>query len=301
MKNSNIRSFPRLAVARALKCTMHFLATCVQRSIRLAMDRRCESSVKPPPRFDLWRLDQALLLSLILLGLQSAAMAVLGSEPSFKVTVRVRPQQEMTGPPSPSHSDVVVWLAPVPARGARSPDAERLVYCIAQRNKLFEPHLLVVPVGSTVEFCNRDRWMHEPFAFSNGHLLHPVVGTSDGRKRLEFNHTGVTYLFCAIHPQMAAVILAVDSPYFGIANKGDRLTISHVPAGIYSVHVWYEHEATWVGRRLVVLPGQNFQPKLSIVRAKRIKAADKTGPESQSRTVDGTVTMLLQAGTLRII
>jgi len=221
-------------------------------------------------------LDQALLLSVILLGLQSAAMAVLGSEPSFKVTVRVRPQQEMTGPPSPSHSDVVVWLAPVPARGARSPDAERLVYCIAQRNKLFEPHLLIVPAGSTVEFCNRDRWMHEPFAFSNGHLLHPVVDNFDGRKRLEFDRSGVTYLFCAIHPHMGAIILAVDSPYFGIANKEGRVTISHVPAGTYSVHVWYEHEATWVSRRLVVLPSPSCRPMFSIALQKRTKAAEES-------------------------
>jgi len=300
MKNSNISPAHHLAVARALKYFVLLLGTCVRRSIRLITNPQPEKIVRLHPQSDGWALDQVLILSVILLGLQSAAMGVLGSNSSFQVTVRVKPPQEMPGAPPATHRDIVVWLAPVPSSGVRTPALERPLYCIAQRNKLFEPHLLVVPIESTVEFCNRDRWMHEPFAFSNGHLLHLGIGTSDGRKRLEFNHTGVTYLFCAIHPQMAAVILAVDSPYFGIADIGGRLTISHVPAGTYSVNVWYEHEATWVGRRLVVLPGRNFRPALSIVLSKRLKTAG-TDSESQSRTVDGTVTMLLQEGTLRII
>src|SRR5215470_3044984 len=50
----------------------------------------------------------------------------------------------------------VVWLSPVP--GAESspllkPSANAI---LVQKNKSFEPHILVIPAGTAVEFPNRD-------------------------------------------------------------------------------------------------------------------------------------------------
>ena len=58
---------------------------------------------------------------------------------------------------TPSAVNVVVWLSPVkvgavmPAMPARQP-----VYRLVQKDKMFTPHLLVVPTGSQVEFPNKD-------------------------------------------------------------------------------------------------------------------------------------------------
>jgi len=50
----------------------------------------------------------------------------------------------------------------------------------------------------------------------------------------------VSYLFCNIHPEMSAVVVAVDTPYYGVSDKAGNLNIDNVPDGKYELHVWYE-------------------------------------------------------------
>src|SRR5579862_265795 len=64
---------------------------------------------------------------------------------------------------------VVVWLVPADtSRKDRRSSVESPHYKIVQRDKRFVPHLLVVPVGSTVEFPNSDPWLHNVFSISRG-------------------------------------------------------------------------------------------------------------------------------------
>jgi hypothetical protein len=51
---------------------------------------------------------------------------------------------------------------------------------------------------------------------------------------------GVSFLFCNIHPEMSAAVIAVDTPYFGLSNRAGRVTIPDVPDGRYQLNVWYE-------------------------------------------------------------
>jgi hypothetical protein len=39
---------------------------------------------------------------------------------------------------------------------------------------------------------------------------------------------------------MEAVVLTVDSPYFGVSDRSGRVSLVHVPSGTYVLHVWYE-------------------------------------------------------------
>jgi hypothetical protein len=50
----------------------------------------------------------------------------------------------------------------------------------------------------------------------------------------------VSFLFCNIHEEMSAVIVAVDSPYFGLSDRTGHIAIPGVPDGRYQMHVWYE-------------------------------------------------------------
>src|ERR1700731_2771203 len=51
-------------------------------------------------------------------------------------------------------SRIVVWLSPVDTVQQVSTTTARAHYRLLQRNKRFEPSLLVVPVGSVVDFPN---------------------------------------------------------------------------------------------------------------------------------------------------
>jgi plastocyanin len=131
------------------------------------------------------------------------------------------------------HQEAVVWLD-APAAPATAPP--RVV--ISQRNLTFAPHVLAVRVGTTVELPNDDRVFHNVFSFHDGKSfdlgVYPV-GTS---RRVTFDRAGLSRIFCNIHPGMAAYVLAVDSPFFGVSDAQGRFSIPAVPPGVYTYHAW---------------------------------------------------------------
>jgi plastocyanin len=128
----------------------------------------------------------------------------------------------------------VVWLD---APGA-PPLVQTRPVVLNQRNLDFDPRVLVVRVGTKVDFPNNDKVLHNVFSFRDGRKfdlgIYPV-GTS---KQIVFNQKGLSRIFCNIHPHMAAYIMAVDSPYFTLSDERGVFTIAGVPAGSYVYHAW---------------------------------------------------------------
>ena len=134
-------------------------------------------------------------------------------------------------------SNVVVWLTTgVKSVGAPAGRPARLV----QKNKTFSPHILVVPVGSVVEFPNRDPFFHNVFSLFEGKRFDLGLYEAGGSRMVHFDRAGVSYLFCNIHPEMSAVIVVVDTPYFGISDPAGDVSIPDVAPGQYTLRVWYE-------------------------------------------------------------
>jgi plastocyanin len=144
-------------------------------------------------------------------------------------------------------ADAAVWLEghALPRR----PPAGKVV--LDQRNLSFSPRVLVVQVGTTVELPNNDRVFHNVFSFRDGKRfdlgLYPV-GTV---RHVTFDHVGLSRIFCNIHPNMAAYVLAVDSPYFDVSDDHGRFTITGVTTGAYTYHAWRAGEDELTGRATV--------------------------------------------------
>jgi plastocyanin len=133
----------------------------------------------------------------------------------------------------------VVWLEPADRRaGAR--DAAPAHFTLLQKNRMFTPHLLVVPVGSVVSFPNADPFFHNVFSYFNGKRFDLGLYEAGTSKEVTFSREGVSYIFCNIHPEMSAVILTISTPFYGIADPSARVTVRNVPAGEYLLHVWVE-------------------------------------------------------------
>jgi plastocyanin len=171
-------------------------------------------------------------------------------------------------------SQVVLWLVPVQGTAANSASAvsARRHYRMLQHNKTFEPKLLVVPLGGIVDFPNLDPWFHNVFSLYQGKRFDLGLYQARAEKAVAFDRPGPSFLFCNIHPQMTAVILTVNSDFFGISDKAGHILIPRVPAGRYAMHVWYESAAsefTDVSQRAIDIgPGENVLPALSIPVAK---------------------------------
>ena len=140
-------------------------------------------------------------------------------------------------------SKVVVWLAPVSAFHAASARIDQKHYRLVQHNKRFDPGLLVVPVGSVVDFPNLDPWFHNVFSLYRGKRFDLGLYQAGSMRSVSFDRPGPSYLFCNIHPEMSGVVLAVDSEFLAVTEKSGRFSMVGVLPGKYVVHVWYENAA----------------------------------------------------------
>ena len=138
-------------------------------------------------------------------------------------------------------SNIVVWLTPLASEGAASGSAaSRAMPQIAQINKSFDPHVLVIQVGTPVQFPNKDPFLHNVFSLFDGKRFDLGFYEAGSSKVVHFDRPGVSFLFCNIHPEMSGAVVAVDTPYFGISDRTGRVAIAAVPDGRYQLNVWFE-------------------------------------------------------------
>ena len=154
------------------------------------------------------------------------------------VTARVEVAGEHVAD-STKAQNVVVWLSPVDAHTPMKPFPTSN-WRLTQHHKSFEPHLLVVPVGAVVQFPNRDPFFHNVFSLFEGKRFDLGLYEAGTTREVVFDRPGVSYIFCNIHAEMSAVVIALDSPYFGISNRKGEIVIPQVPPGRYHMRVWYE-------------------------------------------------------------
>src|SRR5262249_26763423 len=114
------------------------------------------------------------------------------------------------------YSGVVVWLERV--RGPQ-PELPPRTVKIVQKQKRFLPHLVAVPVGSTVDFPNLDPIFHNAFSNFAGQPFDVGLYPPGTSQKVRFAREGTVRVFCNIHPTMSAVIVVVRSPYIAISNK----------------------------------------------------------------------------------
>ncbi|HYU44447.1 MAG TPA: hypothetical protein VEQ84_20045 [Vicinamibacteria bacterium] len=131
-------------------------------------------------------------------------------------------------------SDVVVYV-----EGARVKPRPATASMV-MKGKAFNPRVVVVPVGGTVQFPNEDPIFHNAFSVSGDNRFdmelykRPKVGS------FTFQHPGIVKVYCNIHPQMSAVVVVRDNPLFTKAADDGAFTIENVPAGKYTVKAWHE-------------------------------------------------------------
>ncbi len=167
-----------------------------------------------------------------------AVVLPLNAAQELTVTARI---EAMNKADRHSPRTTVVWLVPAggsaPVQVAESPQQHP---SLTQRDKSFTPHLLVVQVGTVVDFPNHDPFFHNVFSLFEGKRFDLGLYEAGTTRYVRFDRPGICYIFCNIHPEMSAVVVVLDTPYYAIANARGNLEFRGVPPGRYTLHVWDE-------------------------------------------------------------
>src|SRR6266568_1105441 len=182
----------------------------------------------PPRPFSIRRLLFALGVALTLAHAQTEA--------PVDVRMRLTLPRESSGHPAPP---AVIWLNPLPQTLAE-PFLPQRRYTLLQKNRMFTPHLLIIPVGSVVQFPNADPFFHNVFSLFDGKRFDLGLYEAGSTKAVTFSHEGVSYIFCNIHPEMSAVVLTLSTRLYAVADSNGAFQLPGVPAGDYELHIWIE-------------------------------------------------------------
>jgi plastocyanin len=117
-----------------------------------------------------------------------------------------------------------------PARQAR--------WEMAQQDTAFEPAVLIIPVGTTVAFPNRDAFFHNVFSYSATKRFDLGRYARGESKSVNFDRPGISKVYCEVHQYMRAAIIVVENPHFAVVGDDGRFVLRDVPPGRHRLVVW---------------------------------------------------------------
>ena len=136
-------------------------------------------------------------------------------------------------------SQAVIWLTPLGTTVEAPRQDESRIPQLVQKNKSFQPSLLVIPVGGKVEFPNHDPFFHNVFSLFEGKRFDLGLYESGSTRFVQFDKAGISFIFCNIHAEMSAVVIALATPYYAISNARGEVSIPKVPPGRYELQIFH--------------------------------------------------------------
>lgn len=200
-----------------------------------------------------------LLQTLILAACVSrmTAQEPVGEINRAEVTARIAPTDLTHAHKAEKTPPAVIWLKPARANGALPVTPGK--FTLLQQGKMFTPHLLIVPTGSSVAFPNADPFFHNVFSLFDGQRFDLGLYEAGSSRSVVFSREGVSYIFCNIHSEMSAVVISLSTPFYGLGDAKGVFHIDDVPDGEYELHIWIEgqkqHSLNQLTRRVQVSGG----------------------------------------------
>jgi len=132
--------------------------------------------------------------------------------------------------------EAVVTATPAAANAGPSPTLKSAV--MDQRDLAFVPRVLVVGVGTSVEFPNDDSVSHQVYSFSAAKRFQLPLYKGEVHPPITFDRPGLVVLGCNIHDGMVGYIYVTDAPYFGKTEAVGSVQLKALPVGDYRIAVW---------------------------------------------------------------
>jgi plastocyanin len=200
--------------------------------------------------------------------------AVLAAGPALAGTVTGRVGLvEKSGRAASDLSEVVVYVD-----GAGKPRPAKAT--MVMKAKTFKPHVVVVPVGGTVEFPNEDPIFHNVFSVSGPNRFDLELYKRPKTGAWTFQQPGIVRVYCNIHPQMSAIVVVRDGPY-ALAHADGSFVLEGVPAGRVTLKAWHERAGEAAGSVEVPAEGTVAAAPLTLDASsyKRVQHKNKFGKD----------------------
>ena len=198
-----------------------------------------------------------------------ASLLVLTGALHAQETVRAHVDLTKAGRHLKDSSMAVLWLTPVGV--AVQPTPQTSVPQLVQKNKSFHPSSIVIPAGGKVEFPNHDPFFHNVFSLFEGKRFDLGLYESGTTRFVQFDKPGISFIFCNIHAEMSAVVIALATPYYAISDVRGDIAIPNVPPGRYQLQIFHAGVAPdalhAIAREITIAPGQTALGTFSLAES----------------------------------
>jgi plastocyanin len=109
-----------------------------------------------------------------------------------------------------------------------------------QKECVFVPRVVIVPVGGTVEFLNSDRLLHN---VRGGGKENPAFNRAQPHARtisIAFRNPEILRVDCDLHSWMRGWIVVTEHPFYTVTNEQGEFVFENVPPGKYKLQAWQE-------------------------------------------------------------
>jgi plastocyanin len=133
-------------------------------------------------------------------------------------------------------AEVVATASPVTPKPAAATAQQTAI--MDQQQLAFAPQVLVVAVGTRVQFPNNDSVSHQVYSFSPAKRFQLPLYKGALHPPVIFDKAGLVVLGCNIHDQMVGYIYVTDAPFYGKTDSQGALHLTNVPTGDYLLTLW---------------------------------------------------------------
>lgn len=148
----------------------------------------------------------------------------------------------------------VIMMWPANGKFAKRTPKQRV---IEQRGKEFAPHVMAVPVGSTVAFPNYDSIYHNVFSLSKPKSFDLGMYKSGESRDVKVDKPGIVRVGCNLHASMAAYVIVVDAPAYVATEPDGSFSFASLAPGKYKVQAWNERSGEPLDTTVEIKAGAN--------------------------------------------
>ncbi|HEX8953928.1 MAG TPA: hypothetical protein VF945_18855 [Polyangia bacterium] len=148
----------------------------------------------------------------------------------------------------------VIMVTPASGKWPKRTAKQRV---IEQRDRQFAPHVMMVPIGSTVSFPNFDPVFHNVFSVSPTKPFDLGIFKNGESRDVTFEKEGILRIGCNLHANMSAYLVVVAAPHYVVTDPSGKFRFKSLAPGKYKVRAWSERSSEPVTQLIEVKEGPN--------------------------------------------